>query len=390
MAVSISNLKSSNPYVNQSYYKSPWQNFLSKLGFRTEADAWQENMSVQAAEYDAALAQKQYDQEYNEPLAQVERMRNAGLNPDIDGGSNISSGQAAPLGEDPSTPMQSTGAEDKIIGAAQTIMTALSTGIGLARSLGDLSAIGITNAEGKLVQGERTSQFAKWLIDNTLTNQFELNDNAEPEYQMSQKLNRIFKDNKRFIPFRLRKQFRSNLYEFAQSLNNQVNSWNATKVLGDTKLDVARQVESKYFGNGEFDTMRIANKGLVKLSDSLSEIILKRQNAEEGYKHDYFNNLSGDEAAAAENAANSNKRLYEGELDPLAKAQSENATNSFVAQQKDIDKIINSTMSEIVHDLKRQADKGDIFAESMLFSFAIARMSQFSIGPKGFSFGFNK
>lgn len=120
-----------NPYRNQTYQKSPWQNFLSALGFRTEADAWQENMSVQASEYDAAIAQKQYDEQYNDPLAQVERMRNAGLNPDIDGGSNISSGQAASLGEDPSTPMATSGDAPQLLQFANTVMSSFTSAIGM-------------------------------------------------------------------------------------------------------------------------------------------------------------------------------------------------------------------------------------------------------------------
>ena len=61
----------------------------------SEADAWQENMSVQAAEYDAAIVQKAYDEQYNQPSEQVARMNAAGLNPDISGGENINPGEAA-------------------------------------------------------------------------------------------------------------------------------------------------------------------------------------------------------------------------------------------------------------------------------------------------------
>ena len=97
------------PYRNQKYNESPWQRPFSNLGFRTQADAWKENMAVQAAEYDAAIAQKAADEAYETPGAQVARMRAAGLNPDLNGGEGISPGEAQPLPQDPSTPMQSTG-----------------------------------------------------------------------------------------------------------------------------------------------------------------------------------------------------------------------------------------------------------------------------------------
>ena len=125
-----------NPYRNIEYTKTPWQNFLTSLGFRTQADAWKENMQVQANEYDAAIMQKQYDEHYNDPQSQVQRMRAAGLNPDIDGGSSIDSGSAAPPGEDPSTPMQTT-ADDasQLLSFGQSVMSAVTSAIGMASGI---------------------------------------------------------------------------------------------------------------------------------------------------------------------------------------------------------------------------------------------------------------
>lgn len=145
-------LMDANPYRGVTYHKTPWQNVLSALGFRTQADAWEENMQVQAAEYDASIAQKAYDESYNTPTMQVERMRAAGLNPDLDGGSSINPGEAAPLGQDPSTPMQSTGAEGtfgEAVGTlsqvANMVLGGFSQGIGLVQTLQGVHANRLQN-----------------------------------------------------------------------------------------------------------------------------------------------------------------------------------------------------------------------------------------------------
>lgn len=134
-----------NPYRNQEYSVSPWQSFLKALGFRTQADAWKENMAVQAAEYDASIAQKAYDEQYNTASAQAERMRAAGVNPDIDGGSSISPGDAAAPGEDPSTPMQSTGDDAQLGSFLNNVLSAVSSAVGLVQSFQGIEARSLQN-----------------------------------------------------------------------------------------------------------------------------------------------------------------------------------------------------------------------------------------------------
>ena len=127
-----------NPYRGIEYTKSPWQKFLSWLGFRTEADAWKENMAVQANEYDAGIVQKAYDEDYNDAQSQVQRMKAAGLNPDLDP-SSVSPGESASMGEDPSVPMQTTGEESQVYQFATGIMSIASTAIGLVGSIQGIS-----------------------------------------------------------------------------------------------------------------------------------------------------------------------------------------------------------------------------------------------------------
>lgn len=378
-------LVAANPYRNQEYKKSPWQNFLTSLGFRTQADAWQENMNVQAAEYDAALAQKAYNEQYESPIAEAGRLRQAGMNPDLQGIGDVSG--ASPMGDDPSTPMQSTGDEEKILQAGNFIMSAVSTAFGIAKQFGELRALGIANANNELIGSSRAAEFASWVVNNTrqpFDPELSEHDNQLLRWHSLDTVNNHMK-----IPRRFRRQFYQNLFDFSHNLDDQVKSWQGTGSLIDSKQGVARQVESKFFGDGSFNSMREVNKTLVELSDSLAEIALGRQNAEQSFNKDYFENLSGDEKAASENAVASNTRIYNQEFKPEVKAAADNAINAFNAQMKSVDTIINSSLSSLVHRLKRWADKGDPFSQGLLFSFAMARMTSVNIGPKGASIGFN-
>lgn len=152
-----------NPYRNQTYEKSGWQNLLSAMGFRTQADAFKENMAVQAAEYDASIAQKAYDESFNSPTAQTARMRAAGLNPDIDPGS-ISPGEAAQPAQDPSTPMQTTGddnAANLLGGFANLVMEGFSTAMGLVQNFQGIEANHLRNVLTSLQTEDDFQAFVK-------------------------------------------------------------------------------------------------------------------------------------------------------------------------------------------------------------------------------------
>lgn len=96
-------LAESNPYASPLYRKSWIQKVLESLGFRTNYDSYMESMNLQAREYENSLLQKQYNEQYNSPLAQAEREKAAGLNPDLTG--NISSGESSPMVDDGNPPV---------------------------------------------------------------------------------------------------------------------------------------------------------------------------------------------------------------------------------------------------------------------------------------------
>ena len=85
-----------NPYAGIDPHKelSWWNNFTDALGFTNYHGRLENQYDLASAqwqsEYDLAMA----DRQYNTPAEQVERMRAAGLNPDLNGGQNISPGES--------------------------------------------------------------------------------------------------------------------------------------------------------------------------------------------------------------------------------------------------------------------------------------------------------
>lgn len=147
-------LASANPYANPVYRESGWQKFLSSLGFRTDKDRYLEGMAIQAAEYDQALLEKEYNEKYDSPLAQAEREREAGLNPNLTG--NVSAGESSPLADDGNPPQPSESDFDSAVQFASGIMDAVQVAYGLFGN-GLSLASGMADLKNKRLQNDLVS-----------------------------------------------------------------------------------------------------------------------------------------------------------------------------------------------------------------------------------------
>lgn len=335
-------LSAANPYRNQPYKKSVWQNFLSALGFRTQADAWQENMSVQAAEYDAALAQKQFDTEYNDPQSQVERMKAAGLNPDIDP-SSIDSGSAAPMGEDPSTPMQSTGEEGVLLDFANGVMNAFTTAIGLTTSVQGVVRNRLQNKLLGLQNESAFSEFAKGMFPYLLPNSPESVVDEDTGMESSWQANalQMAQMYAGTLPKSMQRKFMRNVQAFWSSAPGSAEAYKEWKNRVSNRKGYYE--ESSTFYDEQNEVMRIIADGLSEVNE---EIYRSRQQsqlqaskadfAEDLNREEYADNLDAGLQASAENAQNdlnrSNammvgtlRKSLEGMIDKLDKASQDNS-----------------------------------------------------------------
>lgn len=341
----INDLKAANPYRNLEYKESGWQKLISALGFRTGADAWRENMAVQAAEYDAALAQKEFDTNYNDPQSQVARMKAAGLNPDIDP-SSIDSGQAASMGEDPSTPMQSTGDEQGIIHVIDTavnmIMQGFTAGFGLVTNVQGIHRNSLQNdllsLEGEgAINGLAESMWKNFLPtapdDETMVNPFDWKAQA-------------FKNAESFSRRRLPKKFRQ---RFMDTVQTYWESAPGEAAAYKTWLERVDNRKGYYTGSQTFysdidDVLRIISKPLADMSEKIFNQAQKTD----------LSKLKSADAEAQDTAE------YYNNLDSALQGQSENAANQLSKTNNEMAETLNASLNQIVHGLEEKSKEGGV------------------------------
>lgn len=154
-----SSVVGANPYANLNYRKSFWQNVLTGLGFRTNYDAYKESMMLQAQEYDAQMAQKAYNEKYDSALEQTQRLREAGINPDVAG--DVEAGSAQGPVDDGNPPIAPSSDGDFLTNVAGSLFSGVETLFGLAESGFGLISL------GQDIRGKRLDNDKKQ-IDNTL------------------------------------------------------------------------------------------------------------------------------------------------------------------------------------------------------------------------------
>lgn len=355
----IQDLLAANPYRNLSYTVSPWQKFLSSLGFRTSADAWKENMAVQANEYDAAILQKEADESYNSPQQQMARMTAAGLNPELNGGQSIDSGSAASMGEDPSTPMQSTADDNPLLATANLIMSSVSSAFGMVKDVMTIRNMHLTNETGEIENGRRVAEFAKWITGQMHEVQSPVGDYGDYRQSLADSADDMFKTHRSFIPKKFQKQFKKNLTTFFMSLDYKADSYAKKKQVNADMKDVALQTFSRYFGGVDFTAWKETTDTLVKLSDLQDKSNLEK-------------NISDNYKSISLNAYESS--VLEG-LNPQSEALRRNNENALGAQNAALEHEMQSVLSKYIHKLKGLADKGDPLAWTILMNLSFNKLN---------------
>lgn len=85
-----------NPYNNIDPNKSLswWNRFTDSLGFTNHSGQLNQQYDLLSNQWESEYALAMQDRAYNSPEQQVERMRAAGLNPDLNGGQNVTPGES--------------------------------------------------------------------------------------------------------------------------------------------------------------------------------------------------------------------------------------------------------------------------------------------------------
>lgn len=345
----ISNLSANNPYRGRSYAKSPWQGILTTLGFRTQADAWEENMATQAAEYDAAILQKQYDEEYNLPINQVARMRAAGLNPDIDGGSGIDSGSAAPMPEDPSTPMQATSDADSVMPIVNGVLGAFSTAVGIVGTLQNVQKMAIGNEAD-------FASFAKSVSGMLLPDSPEGDAGMMNDFDWrAQAIKNAESFAGKTLPKRMRQKFIDFQTQFWDSAVGKYNSYDEFKKYVTSTRDY--YTESQTMWSPFMNVLKEITEPIASMNEQIYKQSQKTQLAE---------------GEAAEAAANT-EESYQQALDGSLMGESQNEANELAKTTAQNNQVVQNTIHQITTGLEKASKKGGM--EGALASIALVLIS---------------
>lgn len=336
-----------NPYRNVEYRMSPWQKMLSKLGFRTGADAWKENMTVQANEYDQAILQKAYDEDFNDAFSQAARMRAAGINPDLDP-SSIDSGEAAPLGEDPSTPMQSTGEEGVVMQVANGVMSAVSTALGMVGSIQGIFKNRLQNnllglqTELQTITNEK--EFASWASSYS---PMMLPEAAHPQGIQNFDWKSVALENARkFAGENLPKNLQSKFIDF------QERYFDSAIGEGESYEAFKKRIQSTKGMYSEENTFYSELPSvMLPIYDELGAI------AEQVYKIRQKSDIASSEASIA---GSQTEIAYQNELNGQLMAEAQNSENKVIKEENETLGVLREHVNNIVQHLKKVSEEGGI------------------------------
>lgn len=349
---SYQGLANANPYANVEYRKSWLQRLLTGLGFRTNYDAYLESMALQAKEYDNALMQKEYDETYNSPLAQAQRERQAGLNPDLTG--NLSSGDASPIKDDVNPPIAPESDGSAVSTFASTVISGLQAAFGMASGYVSLAGQIIDNRSKRINQiGQEDS-----MMYNALLNILPSNDEEEIDY------NSLYNKFKATYGSRIKKKY------FADFVGR---AFNFQKGLGfkDKQLQILDDFSGKrknYYRttsgqdySDENEVMKAVSGELSDLALEVSRISMDHEKLKKGNDILYEENIRPEEMA--------NKLAYVQTINPAKMAKNEMSKSDLetglLSNQKwlsDYNKKLNSSYKRILDKLDRLEEGGNWFA----------------------------
>lgn len=348
----LKQLYDANPYRNAEYTVSPWNQFLSWLGFRTSADAWRENMAIQASEYDSQVAQMDFQNDYNSPASQAERMSLAGMNPNLNGGQSLDSGNSQGMPEDTSLPMVSQGDDAQIGHVVNGCLSAFSTALGLVGSIQGINRNHLSNVMQGIQNESAFADFAQGLSGIFLpespepagmVNGFDWKAQAlKNAEKFSGKLPKSMQ--KKFIDFQ--SQYWDSAYGQSKSYDdflNRVNSRRGYYLGSQTNYD-------------EFDdVLKIITDPLAKAAEKIYSSSQKREIAEN---------------EAAEAGAQTEKE-YQDTLDGALMGEAQNSENKVTKESNESIGVLRESLNEIIQGLEKASHKDGVVGSLASITLAI-------------------
>lgn len=346
-----------NPYRNKQFYNSPFQAWLHNMGFRSKYDAWLEQMQMNAAEYDAGIYSQIQQNEYNDPQSQAARMRQAGLNPDLQGLGDVAN--AAGPTEDPSVPTPQGDDTQQVMsiasGVAQSVMSLVPNIMSFATQLSQLRGIRAENDLKEMTFNDNAIGYADKFFKEGITPQmykeaFEKQDfdNILTEaIKSSDSLARQLFTNKKAI-----KRFNLTYQTHARSLLAEMSKYKTYDEFEKYRRSLIEQKANPFYSDDDA-TMQELMEGILGPLNRWQQKVY--QYNERLYSR--RNQLNVPEATAGlESAQIANQAQYEADIDPALQASAENTANERASQEEGIIADTNEMFADIMRWLDSKGD----------------------------------
>lgn len=366
-----------NPWLSVDPHNelSWWNRFTDSLGFTNYAGRKENEYGLGAAQWQSEVDLAMADREYNSPEEQVARMRAAGLNPDLNGGQNVTSGQSEMANNEANQksiePIQQLDNVMSVFGKAiQFAASFLQSGVGLTlntvNTLADLhtkdmssmdSVIGglkeelIEDYVGRINQSDRKDAFLKATgkEQQDILHEFMFNEDGEDNEffgGLAHRTQGAFKTRRarQYAMDRLHEYFRND--KFRQDIESRLGS-NASEKMATAKATSSLNALAST-GDDLFDAMQSVAEAYYKEWKALNKLSTKRAN------NDY---------------------MVEFDRDTAAEAAGRNASFKTMSLEYKKNSIASSFQTEVMGDLLKKFKAGNKAAGALLFGFQ-ALMSQ--------------
>lgn len=369
-------LVNANPWKELDYKQSGWQKFLGALGFRTGYDVAKENQQFQYNEYLSNIQSMAFQNQYDTPEAQAERMRQAGMNPDLQGTGDVAG--SAGLPEDTNNTLPNNTDMETLQQGANFIMSGLSMAIGFGKDIGALKQISIANEAGQLGNTETIMSMAINAVLNHSPKEMTID--HTPKMEEGDDLTpSIKRDNPEWIADYKSGLSKKQYRQFSKLVSDFWNDSARTDV--ERYKDWRSRMEERQKAFVQYGNPNYSDEDdvLLAVSDVFSKYVgriekKRARNTEQGLD--------------LESQEMSKESEYQSAIDPTLRAEAENATNANTKQSQEMEEDLNSMMAEIMSMLHDKADKGSKFASIALICFSLMKMismpkMSFGIGGGG-------
>lgn len=336
--ISYEALYAMNPYRNYTYKRSWFQNLMSGLGLRTDADRYEEEMAMNAREYDANIALKEYNENFEDPVNEAQRLRNAGINSALSGLGDAN--QASPISPDDTPPSAMADDMNTIQGFSSSILNLAQMTIGFMGDLESLKSLRLANESGDMDNIGKMLGLANDLVFQSTSGEYHPDDD-----QAMYTLDYMNQVSGLFRSKRSRQRFARASSSALNNLPNTLRIAEARNKRGKERFDFAQLYQSGYYDEQD--------EFLMALVEPLSEL------------NDKLLKLDKETAIAQDNADISsaeNTQEYNEAFSPELSASAANAQNRETANSSAYQTELNSTMRGIVSKLSSLAERGNKFA----------------------------